>query len=311
VPDRLERLLNLTAALLTASSPLTASDIAARVPGYPDPTPGRDAFHRAFERDKAALREMGIPLRVLEVPGTDPPEQGYVIRREDYALPDPGLDPDEMAALQLALAAVRLDGASGSEALFKLGGPAAGEAGPGTGTPLAALPAEAALVPLFGAIAERAPIEFGYRGQTRHVDPYRLSFSRGHWYLDGFDHDREAERQFRLDRIEGTVSVGAAASFERPSSTVDRAVSPWELGGDEPIEAVVAIDASQAEWALAALGEESLRTRHPDGSIELTVRVTNRDGFRSFLLGFLDHAVVLGPPELRQATVDWLTALSA
>lgn len=113
MPDRLERLLNLTAALLTATTPLTAADLAVRVPGYPDPASARDSFHRAFERDKAALREMGIPLRVLEVPGTDPPEAGYLIRREDYALSDPGLDPDEVAALQLALAAVRLDSASG------------------------------------------------------------------------------------------------------------------------------------------------------------------------------------------------------
>jgi predicted DNA-binding transcriptional regulator YafY len=307
VPDRLERLLNLTAALLTASSPLTAADIAVRVPGYPDPRTTRDAFHRAFERDKAALREMGIPLRVLEVPGTDPPESGYMVRREDYALHDPGLDPDEMAALQLALAAVRLDGASGSEALLKLGGAGAGEPlGPGSGAPIAALPAEPSLVPLFGAVAERAPVEFAYRGEARHVDPHRLSFSRGHWYLDGYDHDRDADRQFRLDRIRGDVTVGAAGSFERPAPATDRAVSPWQLGGDDPVEARVTVDASQAEWALAALPEGSLLASHADGSVDLVVTVTNREGFRSFVLGFLDHAVVQEPPELRQAMVEWL-----
>jgi predicted DNA-binding transcriptional regulator YafY len=314
MPDRLERLLNLTAALLTASTPLTAADIAERVPGFPDPRTARDAFHRAFERDKAALREMGIPLRVLEVPGTDPPDSGYVIRREDYALQDPGLDPDEMAALQLALAAVRLDGTSGSEALLKLGGPTVELAafdGATEGPPLAALPTDTSLVPLFGAVTDRAPVEFAYRDQRRHLDPHRLSYSSGHWYLDGFDHDRGAERQFRLDRIQGAVEVGAPDSFDRPPRPGDRSRAPWELGGDEPVEARVSIDASQADWALAALPVGALVARHADGSVELSVMVSNREGFRSFILGFLDHAVVHEPPELRQAMVEWLTALTA
>ena len=47
----------------------------------------------------------------------------------------------------------------------------------------------------------------------------------------------------------------------------------------------------------------------PDGSVVLAVRVTNRDAFRSFVLGFLDHAEVLGPAELRADLVEWLEAL--
>src|SRR5688500_16054018 len=176
--NRLERLLNLTAALLNASRPLTAQDVAEQVPGYPDPG-DKATFRRAFERDKEVLRDMGIPVRVLDVPGTDPPEQGYVIRREDYALRDPGLDGDELAALHLATAAVRMEGLPGTEAVWKLGG-AAGDVG-GDAVPVAALPAIPQLVPLFGAVAERAPVTFSYRGDSRTIDPYRLSFSRGHW----------------------------------------------------------------------------------------------------------------------------------
>src|SRR4051794_7070023 len=182
---RLERLLNLTAALLTTSRPLTSADIVERVPGYPHPSEGRATFQRAFERDKEALREMGIPITLVDVPGTEPPEQGYQIRREDYALRDPGLERDELAALHLALAGVRLDGLPGTEALWKLGGAPEPDASTAT---LAAIPSVPQLVPLFGAIAQRAPVQFGYRGEERTVDPYRLSFSRGHWYLDGRDH---------------------------------------------------------------------------------------------------------------------------
>src|SRR5439155_23566547 len=88
VSDRLERLLNLTAALLNASRALTSSDIAEQVPGYPD-FKDKMTFRRAFERDKESLREMGIPILTIDVAGSEPPEQGYVILRDDVALRDP------------------------------------------------------------------------------------------------------------------------------------------------------------------------------------------------------------------------------
>jgi proteasome accessory factor B len=306
VSERLERLLNLTAALLTAERPMTSADIAARVPGYPDPAESRDTFQRAFERDKSALRDMGIPVQLEDLPGSEPVEQGYRIRREDYALRDPGLDGDELAALHLALAAVRLDGLPGRQALWKLGG----TEGDGDAEASVALPASPHLVPLFGAVASRSPVTFRYRAEVRTVDPHRLSFSRGHWYLDGRDRDRDAARQFRVDRIEGDVTVGEPGAFTPPGAGRSGPVQPWQLPGDDPIVARLRVDAEQAAWAIAELGEDVVVARDAEG-VELTVTVTNRDGFRSFVLGFLDHAVVVAPDELRRDMVDWLTAMAA
>jgi predicted DNA-binding transcriptional regulator YafY len=48
-----------------------------------------------------------------------------------------------------------------------------------------------------------------------------------------------------------------------------------------------------------------------DGTTYLKLRVTNRAALRSFVLGFLDHAEVLGPPEVRDEIVEWLCALEA
>jgi proteasome accessory factor B len=308
VSERLERLLNLTAALLTAARPMTSADIAARVPGYPDPVAQRDAFQRAFERDKTALREMGIPILLDELPGIEPPEAGYHIRREDYALRDPGLDADELAALHLALAAVRLDGLPGLEALWKLGG----SEGATGGEPSVALPASPHLVPLFGAVAGRSTVRFSYRSEARTVDPFRLSFSKGHWYLDGHDHDRVADRQFRLDRIDGDIEVGDADAFPlpEPDASSSGPVQPWQLPGDEPVSARLRVDDEQANWAIVQLGEDAVVSRDADG-VELAVTVTNRDGFRSFVLGFLDHAEILEPEELRADMIDWLEAVAA
>lgn len=305
--SRLERLLNLTAALLNASRPLTAAELQARVPGYPD-YDDRAAFRRAFERDKEALKEMGIPLQMEEVPGSDPRAEGYTIRRDQYALRDPGLDADELAALHLATAAVRIEGLRGNEALWKLGGSTGGRP---SQPAVAAIPAIPALTPLFGAVAERRTVTFGYRDRRRTVDPYRLSYARGRWYLDGFDHDRVGERRFRLDRIEGAVTAGEPAAFARPDRTPDATPQPWQMGDEEPVAARLRIDADQAGWAVDHLGPDAVVDRLDDGSVEVTLTVTNRDAFRSFALGFLDHAEVLEPAELRDEIVAWLRHLAA
>src|SRR5207302_10496341 len=117
--QRLERLINLVAALLETARPLSAEELHERVPGYPD---DRAAFRRAFERDKETLREMGVPV-VTEAPDpATPAVVGYHVPKDQYYLRDPGLDPDELAAVHLAASAVRLEGARGVEALWKLGG---------------------------------------------------------------------------------------------------------------------------------------------------------------------------------------------
>jgi proteasome accessory factor B len=310
-PSRLERLLNLTAALLTAPRPLTAAEVAERVPGYPQPASG-PAFRRAFQRDKDSLRDMGIPLVLAPLEGMHPPVEGYVIPRDQYELRDPGLLPDELAAVHLAAAAVELEGLRGGDAVWKLGGaPPEGE--PGTATAaVAPLPAIPALVPLFEAVAERRPVTFAYRGEEREVEPWRLAFRRGHWYLEGFDRGREAERQFRLDRLEGEVALGQAGEASRPPEQArSGAPEPWRFGEGEPVVARLLVDADQAPWAVDRLGEEAVAHRRPDGAVELTLPVTNREAFRSFVLGFLDHAEVLGPPELRDDMVGWLRDVAA
>ncbi len=295
--EKLERLLNLTAALLETPKPLTAADVARRVFGYPE---DKMAFRRMFERDKEDLREMGIPIVLT-----------YRIPKDQYYLRDPGLEPDELAALQLAASTVRLDGIEGAGGLWKLGG-APTDAAPDDagGLELTPLPVDRRLIVLWDAVSQRKPVTFRYHDVDRTVDPYRLDFQRDHWYISGYDHVRDDERNFRVDRIDGEVVAGERHSFERPSTGVPGArVEPWQLGEGEPQLARVVIDAHQAAIAIAEAGADAVVEERPDGSVVLELSVTNLDGFRSFVLGFLEHAEVLAPDDVRADIVDWLEAL--
>lgn len=307
--DKLERLLNLTATLLDTERALTADEIRELVPGYPD---NPASFRRAFERDKDDLREMGIPIRLEPVHGEERPIDGYRIHRSEYYLADPGLEPDELAALNLALRAVRLDGIQGVEALWKLGGAVEVE---GPASEVASLPSEPALVPLFGAILDCRTATFEYRSSertaTRTIDPYRLDYRRGHWYVTGLDHLTGQRRQFRLDRIIGQVQAGEPGEFERPADVAFEDSQPWELGEGEPVTVRLLVDEPQAVWAARQLGDEAMVERRDDGSAVFEVDVVNWPAFRGLALSYLDHAEVLEPAELRDDVVAWLEAIEA
>lgn len=299
---KLERLLNLTALLLNARTPLTAERIQ-RDLDYPEDL---SAFRRAFERDKDELRAMGIPLRVEPVPGRLPEVDGYRIPREEYALRDPGLTVDELAALHLAASAVQVEGLPTTEGLLKLGGLVA-DGGQNLGVQVAPLPADPNLGRLFGAVSSRSPVTMRYHEVDRKVDPYRLEFQRGRWYLTGYDHLRAEERNYRLDRIDGAVTLADGPSFSPPSTAVPgRARGAWELGGEEPLIARVRIGGPQAHWALQHVGPDHVVEEGEDGTVVIELPVTNRGAFRSFVLSFLEHAEVLSPPELRDDIVAWL-----
>ncbi|HUQ64333.1 MAG TPA: WYL domain-containing protein [Acidimicrobiales bacterium] len=295
--------MNLVAALLEAELPLTAEQLRERVPGYPEE---QGAFRRAFERDKETLREMGVPVTYEQIPMADLGLYGYRISKDDYYLRDPGLAPDELAALHLAASAVRVEGANGMHALWKLGGDAFNQ---GSMAAVAALPGAAHLVGIFGAISDRRRVSFKYRDRDREVEPQRLSFRTGHWYLSARELVSGEERRFRLDRIESDVAIGDDAGAFQPPPETEAAPVPWQLGGDDLVIADLLIDADQAGWAVGQLGDESVTERRADGSVRLAVSVTNRDAFRSFVLGFLDHAEILGPDELRDDMVGWLQRL--
>jgi proteasome accessory factor B len=305
-PSRVERVLNLLALLLDTRRPLTREEIVHDVAGYPQQI---TAYRRAFERDKETLRGMGVPL--LTEPVGDGSETGYRVRPEDYYLPDLGLNAEETAALRVAVSAVSLGNHAGEGALLKLGG-LANEAI----APIASLPIAPALATLFEAFRARAVVRFKHRDRIRTVEPWGLSSKRGHWYVVGFDRDRQAVRSFRADRIDGDVEIGDADAFDvpadfRPDDHVES--RSWLLGDDAAITVRLRVDNEHLDGVLGQLGSDA--TLEDDGGdaehAVVTVTVTNRAALRSFVLGFLEHVEVIEPADVRADVIEWLEHVAA
>lgn len=219
-----ERLLNLVIALLYTRAPLTKERIRTAVPQYED-APNAEAFDRMFERDKDALRELGIPLRAEHIDSFFEDETGYRIDRREYALPDVHFDADELAVLGLAARAWQQASLAGpaAAALRKL--EAAGVEADDASL-VGIEPRIRTLEPSFDAVKDavmnRQTIRFSYHktdGTTsdRTLQPWSVTNRKGRWYVTGFDTGRGAERVFRLSRIDGAVKrVGKPDAFEVP-----------------------------------------------------------------------------------------------
>ena len=304
--DKLERLLNLTAALLHTAQPLSASELRQRMAG----AYSKDlaAFRRMFERDKADLRTIGVPIEVATLYRLDPPVEGYRISARAYAGRDVRFDPDELAALHLATNLVRLEGGSGA-GLARLGGAHGSDSiGAATaGAEVGELPFHDSLAKLVAAAIGGRAVSFPYRATERRVEPWRLSFHRGHWYLVGWDVGPGEERMFRVDRIGGPVTELGPADHPVGEGPDPRTVKPWEFGAGDPVEVRVLVDADQASWACHRAGVDG--EPRSDGSVVLTLQVRDPAALRSFVLEFLEHAEVLEPDWLRDEVVAWLEAL--
>ncbi|MGH4015211.1 MAG: helix-turn-helix transcriptional regulator [Pseudonocardiaceae bacterium] len=221
---RAERLVNLVLCLLSSRQYMPATKIRQIVPGYAG-APSDEAFFRMFERDKAELRELGVPLETGHTPGFDAGE-GYRIARRDYELPDIDLDPDEAAAVALAARlwdSPQLAGAAHG-AVHKLR--AAGvevDTEPSAVVEPRVRAVEPALTPLISAVQAGQVVTFPHRRHpaaepaTRTLEPWGVVSWRGRWYVVGHDRDRRATRCFRVSRIVGPVrTVGPPGAVPRP-----------------------------------------------------------------------------------------------
>jgi len=313
-----ERLLGLVVCLLSTRRYLSAEQIKQAVPGYPEQD---DLFKRMFERDKEDLRDLGVPLETgFNHPFDDDP--GYRIRQQAYELPELRLEADEAAVLGLAARVwerAELAGAAAG-ALLKLraaGIDAGDEHGgqqdiePRLGTP------EPAFGPLWEAVRDRRPVTFSYRAagrsepQRRELEPWGVVNWHGRWYVAGWDRARAATRVFRLGRIAGDVKFcGPAGSVTVPEGTdVRELVRDWDSA--PPREQTAVLRVRSGTGVGLRRHATSVRPADEAGWDLITTTFGDVGSFADYIAWFGPDAVVLDPPDLREAVIARLKGVLA
>jgi proteasome accessory factor B len=316
---RAERLVNLVIALLGTRQFVSAARIRATVPGYePDDGTERadEAFKRMFERDKAELREIGVPLETGRTSVFDT-EDGYRIARADYELPEITLTGEEAAAVGLALRlwqSAQLAGAAQS-ALVKLR--AAGvDVDQTRGIPIQPRldAGEPAFEPCYAAARDRRELTFDYRrpdadkASRRRVQPWGVVAWHGRWYLVGHDLDRRAPRVFRLSRVTGTPKMsGPAGAYELPADLDLAAV----VAGQETTEEQLVVVRARPGSAIGLRRHAESLGPAEDGDDRLQLRTTMPWRLADELASYGPDVLVEAPQRMREAVVERLTRLAA
>jgi len=304
--SRTERLVNLVICLLSTRRFLTAAQIAATVPGYehdPDDPRDHEAFQRKFERDKAELRDLGVPLETGTASIFDT-ESGYRIARREYALPDVHLEPDEATAVGIAARLWQHAGlaAAASSGLAKLRAAGIDVDPHATLGVEPVVTVDAAFEPLTAAVRDRQAVTFDYRtpeddaAATRRLRPWGVVCWRGRWYVVGHDLDRDAPRCFRLSRIVGTVRrTGRPGAYTPPEVDLITYVANWSGPVERNGRATVLVrpgrGAGIRRWAEQV-------SPGPDAD-RVVLRYADAEGLAAWLVGYGADARVLEPPEVR------------
>ncbi len=314
-----ERLLGLVVCLLSTRRYLTADQIRQAVPGYPEQD---ELFKRMFERDKEDLRDLGVPLETgLNHPFDD--DLGYRIRQQAYELPELRLEADEAAVLGLAARVwqrAELAGAAAG-ALLKLRAagmdageeqPAAQAIEPRLGTP------EPAFGPLWEAVRDRRPVTFSYRAagrsepQQRELEPWGVVNRHGRWYVAGLDRGRDDTRVFRLGRIAGAVKFcGPPGSVTVPDGAdVRELVRDWDSPAREHTAVLRVRSGAGVGLRRHAVSVGADQTGPPGWDL-VTTRFADVGSFADYVARFGPDAVVLDPPDLREAVIARLKGVLA
>jgi len=323
-----ERLLNLVIALVNTGSRMSKEQIRSTVAGYGDAT-SDEAFERMFERDKDALRDLGIPIVTVTGRGHGD-DIGYRVDQDAYAMPQVDLTAAELGVLSLAARfwqdrSLRTDATRALTKLRAVGsGPEAGDLVAGLAPRVPA--AGAALGPLLDAVHAHQAVTFSYRAastgevRTRTLEPWRLLVREGGWYVVGLDRDRAAPRSFRLSRVEGAVRpVGPTAAFAVPAGVDPAAVLDSRRAGTSAV-ALLAVrpERASALRSRAVVGDAdpapaaAARLDHTLADRDLLhVPYTSITAFVDEVVGYGDAVVVLEPPELRGRVVARLQAAAA
>lgn len=310
VSRKSERLVNLTIALLATKRYLTKSEIFRTVAGYSGDAEAKD---RMFERDKDDLRSLGIEIELGSFDPLFEDEAGYRIKAENYQLQLSDIDATDIALLSQAgkvwrEAALGESAQSGLRKLKALGIEAdvdlLTEISPST------LSAPEQLEDIIEAITERRIITFEYLNSdlastVRKIEPYRLSNSRGYWYVIGRDTEKESLRTFRLDRFTSSVSQGTrSGAFE-----VDLVALDEEEMKNEEKFSTARIEVRKGKGANLRSGA---KVSEIDSEWdELEVQFLTPEHIIQEVLWVGENAIIVEPQELRETLISHLREVAA
>jgi len=167
---------------------------------------------------------------------------------------------------------------------------------------------ETAFRTVAAAVLERKQLAFEYRARStdektkRTVSPQRITHYRDNWYLDAWDHDREALRSFAVDRIGSARVLDEAARDIGEDQLKQHLASSYGIFSGEPKGwATIVFSAKAARWVADEQWHSKQQGRFlPDGRYELKVPYSVSRELLMDVLHYGADAEIVEPASLRE-----------
>ena len=167
---------------------------------------------------------------------------------------------------------------------------------------------EASFRTVASAVLERKQLQFEYRARStdertrRTVSPQRITHYRDNWYLDAWDHERNALRSFAVDRI-GNARLGEEPARDLPNEELNQhlASSYGIFSGEPKGWATILFSAKAARWVADEQWHSKQQGRHlPDGRYELKIPYSVSRELLMDILHYGADAEIVEPAVLRE-----------
>ena len=338
---KLQRWVDLLAALLRRNHPASLEELKDDIPGYLSQE-NLAALRRAFERDKAELREFGVPI--VTVTDSAGELMGYRLKRDAFylpylsliqdahrsspekvdrygyrSLPELSFEADELTAVAEAARRVAHLGdptlaTLARSAMRKLAfdlpvDVAVQEVSFAYAATMGASPAEI-LEELDDALRRRKFITIEYHTfssdvqKSRVVSPYGLFFLGSHWYLAAREGLTGPVKNFRVSRISSAAVNGTqpdTPDFEIPADFDLRAHSASRQAWELGDAGSIEAVVDFRGTSGPTMAARRLGDAVPDAPGKRRFRVRRLEPFTRWLLSFAGEVVPVSPDEVTSA----------
>lgn len=268
--------------LLVEKREVTAGELARRL----------EVSERTIYRDVDALSAAGIPVYAQKGKG------GGIRLMDQFVLDRALLSQSQQDEILFALQAIRATG-GGEEALSRLSALFRRDGGDWLEVDFTDWGSGAAERENFSlvkrAILERRPLTFTYYSSAgeksrRTVEPARLVFKSGCWYLSAFCRERQDWRIFRLVRMEDLSPEEGTCPPRIPPEQLESPMPEGYRGVDLRL-----LFAPSAAWRVRDYFNPKEITARPDGTLLVECTFPEDQWLLSFLLSFGSQLEVLSP----------------
>jgi len=155
------------------------------------------------------------------------------------------------------------------------------------------------------AIRERKQVAFRYTAHAPHdvsMEPYRIAYYQGFWYLIGRDCDAGIIKRYAIDKIEDLKTTKICGKGAPPTldDAMRHSANIW-FADERNLEVTVQVDGSCADYfkRRRIYPTQEISEEKPDGSLVVSFKVGHYDAVRHLLKAWLPHVIILEPESFR------------